>query len=178
MGKTFQGAQVTHEIFLTIDHSCKIFFWYLPNWTSTNLCCVVQYITYSLADILQEWSMVKNLSCVSCAAWNIFPINSLRWGFAINTAKKTPMPRSLLRSYRKIQAMEMLKIRWRKKLRPKWRKMPSWKETWIDGLPWETMVFWLPKTKMHWKGLKIIKRTSSNRICSIDNRIKWICIIH
>jgi hypothetical protein len=27
--------------------------------------------------ILQEWSMVKNLSCVSCAAWNVFPINSL-----------------------------------------------------------------------------------------------------
>ena len=26
---------------------------------------------------LQEWSMVKNLSCVSCAAWNVFPINSL-----------------------------------------------------------------------------------------------------
>ena len=27
--------------------------------------------------ILQEWSMVKNVSCVSCAAWNVFPINSL-----------------------------------------------------------------------------------------------------
>ena len=27
--------------------------------------------------MLQEWSMVKNLSCVSCAAWNGFPINSL-----------------------------------------------------------------------------------------------------
>ena len=24
--KTFQAAQLTHEIFLTIDHSCKIFF--------------------------------------------------------------------------------------------------------------------------------------------------------
>ena len=31
MGKTFQAAQLTHERFLTIDHSCKIFFWYLPN---------------------------------------------------------------------------------------------------------------------------------------------------
>ena len=31
------------------------------------------------SQILQEWSMVKNLSCVSCAAWNIFPINSLLW---------------------------------------------------------------------------------------------------
>ena len=28
-------------------------------------------------NVLQEWSMVKNLSCVSCAAWNVFPINSL-----------------------------------------------------------------------------------------------------
>ena len=91
MGKTFQAAQLTHERFLTIDHSCKIFFWYLPNWTSTNLWCVVLYATYSTThqrsvevqfgryqkNILQEWYMVKNLSCVSCAAWNVFPINSL-----------------------------------------------------------------------------------------------------
>ena len=26
MGKTFQAAQLTHERFLTTDHSCKIFF--------------------------------------------------------------------------------------------------------------------------------------------------------
>ena len=26
MEKTFQSAQLTHERFLTIDHSCKIFF--------------------------------------------------------------------------------------------------------------------------------------------------------
>ena len=91
MGKTFQAAQLTHERFLTMDHSCKIFFWYLPNWTSTDLWCVVLYVKYSTThqrsvevqfgryqkNILQEWSMVKNLSCVSCAAWNIFPINSL-----------------------------------------------------------------------------------------------------
>ena len=25
-GKTFQAAQLTHERFLTLDHSCKIFF--------------------------------------------------------------------------------------------------------------------------------------------------------
>ena len=87
MGKTFKAAQLTHEIFLTIDHSCKIFFWYLHNWTSTDLWCVVLYVTYSTThqrsvevqfsryqkNILQEWSMVKNLSCVSCTAWNIFP---------------------------------------------------------------------------------------------------------
>ena len=47
MEKTFQAAQLTHERFLTIDHFCKIFFWYLPNWTSTNLWCVVLYVTYS-----------------------------------------------------------------------------------------------------------------------------------
>ena len=40
MGKTFQAAQLTHERFLTIDHSCNI-----------------------LVNI-----MIKNLSCVSCAA--------------------------------------------------------------------------------------------------------------
>ena len=91
MGKMFQAAQLTHERFMTIDHSWKIFFWYLPNWTSTDLWCVVLYVTYSTThqrlvevqfgryqkNILHEWSMVKNLSCVSCAAWNIFPINSL-----------------------------------------------------------------------------------------------------
>ena len=40
-GKRFMLPQLTHESFLTIDHSCKVFFWYLPNWTSTNLWCVV-----------------------------------------------------------------------------------------------------------------------------------------
>ena len=30
MEKTFQAAQLTHERFLTIEHSCKIFL-YLPN---------------------------------------------------------------------------------------------------------------------------------------------------
>ena len=36
----------------------------------------VQFGRYQ-KNILQEWSMVKNISCVSCAAWNVFPINSL-----------------------------------------------------------------------------------------------------
>ena len=90
-GKRFKLPQLTHESFLTLDHSCKIFFWYLPNWTSTDLWCVVLYVAYSTThqglvevqfgryqkNILQEWSMVKNLSCFSCAAWNVFPINSL-----------------------------------------------------------------------------------------------------
>ena len=88
MGKTFQATQLTHEIFLTIDHSCKIFFfWYLPNWTSTDLWFVVLYVTCSTKhqrlvevqfgryqkNILQEWSMVKNLSCVSYGSLKCFP---------------------------------------------------------------------------------------------------------
>ena len=87
MGKTFQAAQLTHERFLTIDHSCKIFFWHLPNWTSTDLWCLVLYVTYSSKhqssvevqfgryqkNILQEWSMVKNLSCVSYGSLKRFP---------------------------------------------------------------------------------------------------------
>ena len=35
-GETFQAAQLTHERFLTLDHSCEIFFWYLPNWSFTE----------------------------------------------------------------------------------------------------------------------------------------------
>ena len=65
----------------------------MPNWTSTDLWCVVLYVIYSTThqrsvevqfgrykkkrNILHEWSMVKNLSCVSCAAWKVSPINSL-----------------------------------------------------------------------------------------------------
>ena len=81
MGKTFQAAQLTHDIFLTIDNSCQ-----------TDLWGVVLYVTYSTThqrsmevqfgryqkNILQEWSMVKNISCVSCAACYVFPINSLQ----------------------------------------------------------------------------------------------------
>ena len=87
MGKTFQAAQLTHERFFTIDPSCKVFFWYLPNWTSTNLWCVVLYATYSTThqrsvevqfgryqkNILQEWCRVKKLSCVSCGSLKHFP---------------------------------------------------------------------------------------------------------
>ena len=93
MGKTFQAAQLTHERFLTIDHSCKIFFWYLPNWTSTNLWCVVLYATYSTThqrsvevqfgryqkNILQEWCRVKKLSCVSCGSLKRFPHTFTTW---------------------------------------------------------------------------------------------------
>ena len=77
---------------MTIGHSCKIFFWYLPNWTSTNLWCVFLYMyrnTHQMSvevqfgryqkNIWQEWSMVKNLSC---AAWNVFPINSLSHSYS------------------------------------------------------------------------------------------------
>ena len=79
MGKRFQAAQLTHERFVTIDHSFKTFFWYLPNRTSMLR---ILYSTntigwWKFSYILQEWSMVKNHSCVSCAAWNVFPVNSL-----------------------------------------------------------------------------------------------------
>ena len=40
----------------------------------------VQLGTYQ-KNISQEWSRVKNLSCVSCAAWNVFPLNLLLWPF-------------------------------------------------------------------------------------------------
>ena len=86
-GKRFKLPQLTHESFLTIDPSCKIFFWYLPNWTSTDLWCVVLYATYSTThqrsvevqfgryqkNILQEWCRVKKLSCVSCGSLKRFP---------------------------------------------------------------------------------------------------------
>ena len=72
MGKTFQAAQLTHERFLS---------------SSTHQRSVeVQFGRYQ-KNILQEWSMVKNLSCVSCAAWNVFPINSLLSGTIIKRAQ-------------------------------------------------------------------------------------------
>ena len=86
-GKRFKLPWLTHERFLTIDHSCKIFFWYLPNWTSTDLWCVVLNVTYSTThqrsvevqfdryqkNILQEWYMAKNLSCDSHGSLKRFP---------------------------------------------------------------------------------------------------------
>ena len=85
--KRFKLPQLTHDSFLTIDHSCKTCFWYLPNWTFTDLCCVVLYVTYSTThqrsvevqfgryqkNILQEWCRVKKLSCVSCGSLKRFP---------------------------------------------------------------------------------------------------------
>ena len=86
-GKRFKLPQLTHETFLTIDHSSNLFFWYLPNWTSTDLWCVVLYVTYSTIhqrlvevqfgryqkNILQQSSMAKKLSCVSCGSLKRFP---------------------------------------------------------------------------------------------------------
>ena len=86
-GKRFKLPQLTHESFLTLHHSCKIFFWYLPNWTSTNLWFIVLYATYSTThqrsvevqfgryqkNILQEWCRVKKLSCVSYGSLKRFP---------------------------------------------------------------------------------------------------------
>ena len=86
-GKRFKLPWLTHERFLTIYHFCKIFFWYLQNWTSTDLWCVVLYVMSSTThqrfvevlfgryqkNILPEWYMVKNLSCVSHGSLKRFP---------------------------------------------------------------------------------------------------------
>ena len=83
MGKTFQAAQLTHERFLTIDHPYKIFFWYLPNWTSTDLWCVV---SSGSGVLYQYWC--KNIfawkiilchisSTVKCVIWHAK--NQLSW---------------------------------------------------------------------------------------------------
>ena len=59
----------------------------MPNWTSTDLWCVVLYVTYSTThqrlvevqfgryqkNILQESSMAKRLSCFSCGSLKRFP---------------------------------------------------------------------------------------------------------
>ena len=86
MGKTFQATQLTNERFLTpANHFFDICQTELP-WTSG-----LRYATYctdytpevgesSVWQISKQYfaeSMVKNLSCASCAAWNVFPINSL-----------------------------------------------------------------------------------------------------
>ena len=96
-GKRFKLPTLTHERFLTIYHSCKMFFWYLPNWTSTDLWCVVLYVTYSTthqrslevqfsrykkkpfcrSDI---WSKISHVLVL--AAWNVFPIHSLNYELA------------------------------------------------------------------------------------------------
>ena len=86
-GKRFKLPQLTHESFLTLHHSCKIFSWYLPNWASTDLWCVVLYVAYSTThqrlvevqfgrfkkNILQEWCRVKKFSWVSCGSLKRFP---------------------------------------------------------------------------------------------------------
>ena len=103
MEKTFQAAQITHERFLTVDHSWKYFFDICQ--ADLPMLCIVLHIRgswkFSLAGIkktkkyiLQEWSMVKNISFVSCAAWNVFSINSLPCsqskGLLGHTGRKKP----------------------------------------------------------------------------------------
>ena len=54
--KMFQAAQLTHERFLTIYHSCKIFFWYL----STKLNSSVYYYTLRLGvHTLGWWKFIQ-----------------------------------------------------------------------------------------------------------------------
>ena len=52
-GKTFHVAELTHERFLTVDHSCEIFFWYLPNWTFTKRSKSAKF------DFQSQFSMSK-----------------------------------------------------------------------------------------------------------------------
>ena len=74
MGKTFHAATTnTWELF---DHRSLLQSIFL---ISANLNFHRPLVCSTICD-LQEWSMVKNLSCVSCAGWNVFPINSLRAG--------------------------------------------------------------------------------------------------
>ena len=62
------SAQLTHERFLTKDHSCKIFFWYLPNWTSTNhvSCAKVHTTNWQIFFYLLKFLMLTiKVNCVS-----------------------------------------------------------------------------------------------------------------
>ena len=61
MGKTFQAAHLTHKRFLTINQSCNFFL-------------ISAKLNFHRP---LEGSMVRNHSCVSCAAWNVIPRNSL-----------------------------------------------------------------------------------------------------
>ena len=69
MGKMFQAAQ-----HMTIDHSCQ------SELSRTGSRGRGKFSLADIKKILHVWPMVKNLSCVSCAAWNVFPINSLLLG--------------------------------------------------------------------------------------------------
>ena len=62
---------------LTIDHSCKIFFWYLPNWTSTDLWCVVQGVSH--------WNEQSNLALTGIRIDNFIDImcSANAWGYDI-----------------------------------------------------------------------------------------------
>ena len=79
MGKTFQAAQLTHERFLTVDHSCKIFSLisaqlnFHRTFSTTHQRSVeVQFGRYQ-KNILQDGSMVKKLSWVSWGSLKRFP---------------------------------------------------------------------------------------------------------
>ena len=84
------------DAYSTCQHAINAITAWLQFWeTQLTHEVVVLYVTYSTThqrlvevqfgryqkNILQEWSMVKNLSCASCAAWNVFAINSLLRGF-------------------------------------------------------------------------------------------------
>ena len=110
------------------------------------------------------WPQIwQNKPAITPKSFNSLDTNSTqgakRWGFAINIAKKTPILRSLLRNNRRIQ-MQLLKNCWSKKLRPKWKEMPRWKEATTDGLPY-LLTDWFSKTKIIGNCLMKIKRKRS-----------------
>ena len=97
-GETFQAAQLTHERFLTLDHSWEYLFlisahlnfhrvnkiWahfstYKIYFESLIFAQFDHFVKFQLSryqkNISKEWCRIKKLSYVSCAAWNAFPVN-------------------------------------------------------------------------------------------------------
>ena len=84
-------SSCTTNIWEIFDHRSHIFLISAKlSFNGPLVCSTICYVLivlhtrgwwkFSFSDIkkkLQEWSMVKKLSFVSCAAWNVFPINSL-----------------------------------------------------------------------------------------------------
>ena len=65
---SFKIGTLTHERFLTIDHSSNLF-WYLSNWTSTNFWCVVVVCSIIRNITRGPWKFIfvdiKNIFCRS-----------------------------------------------------------------------------------------------------------------
>ena len=66
-GKHFKLPQLTHESFLTIDHSCKIFFSYLAAWNVFPILSLVRvstsYNIFFQVEHPKKKTEIKNISC-------------------------------------------------------------------------------------------------------------------